>query len=204
MIETQNLIFQYEGGPELTFPNLKVAAGESVLVLGPSGKGKTTFLHLISGLLTPKSGNVLVANQNLFALNGKERDQFRGKNVGIVFQKSHLIKSLSALENVLMAQVATGASPTKDRAEGILRQLGLEKQLHQKSFELSVGEQQRVAIARALINQPKLLIADEPTSALDDAACKEVTQLLDAQARKAGPALIIVTHDERFTTYFTN
>ena len=185
-------------------PDLFCQAGSTVLVTGNSGKGKTTYLHILAGMLQPNSGEILIDNTDFTNLKGSKADKFRGKNIGVVFQKSHFIASLSVLENLEMASwLACGKKHTK-RAKELLNKLDILEQSHKQPSQLSVGQQQRVSIARALMNEPKVLLADEPTSSLDDKNADNVIELLESLSKEYKAALIIVTHDSRIKAKFTN
>ena len=204
MIKSENITYKYKNGTSFRFPNVTCKVGEPLLLLGNSGSGKTTLLHLLSGLLNPTSGSVIIEEANLYELSEKKRDQFRGENIGIVFQSPHFVKSLSVLDNLLLPAFFTKRKANAEQAKTLLARLNIADKYNKKPNNLSVGEQQRVAIARALINNPKVLLADEPTSALDDNNTDEVIALLNEQAEKSGAALIIVTHDKRLKDKFTN
>ena len=197
MLQTKDLTFQYPGGHRFVFPDLKVGAKESMLLLGRSGIGKTTLLHLLGGLMNPTAGNILIDGGDISQKSGRELDRFRGRHVGIIFQQNHFIASLNVLDNILLAQTLIGEKPDTTRAKVLLDRLGIAAKAHQSVNNLSQGEKQRVAIARAVINKPGLILADEPTSALDDQNCIAVYKLLEEQAREEGSALVIVTHDTR-------
>ncbi len=201
MIKLNNISFQYPSGKHFQFPNFELEQGEQSLLLGSSGCGKTTLLHIIAGFTRPQSGEVIISNQNIYNLNETSRDKFRGKEVGFVFQKPLFIQSLSVKENILMAQ-HLGEKKDSSKIENILTELGLKDKLNSKINELSEGEKQRVNIARALINQPKLILADEPTSALDDDNCNNVIQLLKRIAKEVNATLLVVTHDNRLKEVF--
>ena len=156
------------------------------LVVGPSGCGKTTLLHLIAGLLSPGSGRVIVDGQDLAELPPSMRDRFRGRHIGIVLQQFHLLPTLTAMQNLLVAQTIAGLPVNRAAAHSMLSVLGVDERVDAYPHELSIGQQQRVAIARALVNHPKLLLADEPTSNLDDEACASVADLLLATAQQQG------------------
>ena len=204
MVHSEKLAFSYNKTVGFNFPDIKCAAGETLLIAGGSGKGKTTLLHLLGGLLRPQSGNVDIDGTSLSKLSERQLDRFRGQNIGIILQESHFVASLSVLDNVLLASwLATGKKHV-GKAQNILDQLGLGDQMHKQTSQLSIGQQQRVSIARALINQPRLLLADEPTSSLDDQNAASVAQLLSGLATDFGAALIIVTHDQRLKDRFTN
>jgi putative ABC transport system ATP-binding protein len=175
-----------------------------LLILGESGRGKTTLLHLLAGLLKPTGGSVIIGSTDTSSLSNAQLDKFRGKNVGIIFQTAHFVDSLSVEDNLIMPQFLTGNKIDRTKAKEILTRLNLGDKAYSKPASLSVGEAQRVAIARAVINNPQLILADEPTSALDDKNAEEVIRLLDEQASATGAALVIVTHDKRLKDRFSN
>jgi putative ABC transport system ATP-binding protein len=204
MINTKNLRFSYTKDQEFIFPDLYCEAGSTLLITGDSGKGKTTYLHLLAGLLQPTSGEILIDKTDLVSLSEKKTDRYRGKNIGVVFQKSYFIAALTVLENLQMASwLATGKKHTK-RAKKLLEQLGIENQAEKLPSQLSIGQQQRVSIARALMNEPKVLLADEPTSSLDDKNAEKVIDLLTSLSKEYKAALLIVTHDSRIKEKFIN
>jgi len=193
----------YVSGTEALAPvSLAIRPVEFVTLLGPSGCGKTTLLHLIAGLLLPARGKVVVRGQDLIALTPAQRDRFRGRNVGMVLQQFHLLPSLTALQNLTVAQSVAGWPVDRAGARALLDALGVSARPDAFPHALSVGQQQRVAIARALVNRPALLLADEPTSNLDDEACDAVAGLLLDASRKHGTALVIATHDSRLRARF--
>lgn len=202
MIQTNELTFQYNQQQAFKFPNLHCEQGSHWLILGQSGCGKTTLLHLLGGLMSPKSGQIVINNQELSGLKGEQLDQFRGQNIGIIFQQSHLIKALTVEDNLLTAQYLAGSQQDRNKVKGLLERLNLGDKLQAKPQNLSLGEQQRVAIARALVNDPVLILADEPTSSLDDDNCQEVVQLLLEQSKAYNATLLIVTHDGRLKELF--
>jgi ABC-type lipoprotein export system ATPase subunit len=202
MLETNNLYFEYTDGPSFTFPDMKCASGDSLLLLGDSGKGKTTLLHLLAGLLSPTSGTVALAGKEISGMGQQERDRFRGQHIGIVFQSAHFVQSLNVIDNLVLPQYLSGRTVDKGAAVAILERLNLGHKVKAHTNQLSIGEQQRVAIARALVNNPDVLLADEPTSALDDRNAHEVISLLEEQAALTGASLIIVTHDQRLKDHF--
>lgn len=184
------------------FPDVQVDSGESLLILGKSGSGKTTLLNLLAGLLDPTSGEVVLDGIKLSSISGQKLDLFRGKNIGIVFQKPHLIAALNVRQNLELTHFFS-----KKKGQEIsllLTELGIKEKENSSVLTLSEGEAQRVSIARALANSPKLILADEPTSSLDDENTEKVIQLLKAQAAKIGAALIIVTHDQRMKNHVSN
>ncbi|MEM9999205.1 MAG: ATP-binding cassette domain-containing protein, partial [Bacteroidota bacterium] len=154
------------------------------------------------GLLKPDRGTVSVAGQDLYELSEGQRDVFRGKHIGIVFQQLHLVSALSVLQNLLLAPSMAGLSPDRARARTLLDALGIADKAKAYPDELSQGQRQRVALARALMNQPGLLIADEPTSALDDGNAEAVADLLLDTANREGVTLLVATHDARIADRF--
>lgn len=204
MISTKNIRFSYGKGTSFTFPDIAASRGEGLLITGGSGKGKTTLLHLLGGLLRPQEGEIIIEDTNIATLSEKKLDRFRGSNIGLVLQQAYFVASLTVLENVVLASwLATGKQAIA-KAKQLLEQLDLKDQQHKLPSQLSIGQQQRVSIARALINEPKLLLADEPTSSLDDANAYIVADMLSALAKQYGTALVIVTHDQRLKDRFPN
>ena len=204
MIKTKELTFSYQGKVNFNFPDMQIENGETLLITGGSGKGKTTLLHLLGGLLRPKSGVVSINETSIGTLSDKKLDQFRGKNIGLVLQQSHFVEAFSVLENITMASWLANGKKSEEKAESLLKQLDLEDQMHKLTSQLSIGQQQRVSIARALINEPKLLLADEPTSSLDDENAFKVADLLSNLSKEYKASLIIVTHDQRLKDRFPN
>lgn len=202
MIEVKDLTYHYKIDQPISFPDFKYEQGEQALILGESGCGKTTLLHLLSGLLKPKGGYVSINGKKLNVLSGGQLDQFRGANIGIVFQTPHFIEALSVKENLQFAQTLAGNKKDLNTIKQILGDLSIDHKLNDSVKNLSQGEKQRVTIARALVNHPKLILADEPTSALDDKNCHAVIKLLKEQAKKNNATLLIVTHDNRLNDEF--
>jgi putative ABC transport system ATP-binding protein len=197
MIATNNLTYQYPGAQKIIFPDLSCRSEGILLLLGSSGVGKTTLLHLLGGILDTQEGSVVIDGKELSGLSGVRKDQFRGQHIGIIFQQNHFVSSLNVLDNILLAQQLAGRKADKGKALEWLDRLHVVHKSGSPIYECSQGERQRVAIVRALINQPKVILADEPTSALDDHNCFEVLDLLEEQARASGSALVVVTHDTR-------
>jgi putative ABC transport system ATP-binding protein len=204
MIVIQDLDYSVGNSAVLKRFNATIEQGKHTVLLGNSGTGKTTLLHLLAGLLTPSGGTVNVDQQNIAALSESEKDGWRGRNLGMVFQTLHLVKALTVLDNLRLANAMAGQKVDLTFLEGLLANLGLEQKINQFPHELSVGQAQRVAIARAVANKPKWILADEPTSALDDKHCAETLDLLEQQAGTCGATLIIATHDVRVKERFSN
>ena len=177
--------------------NLKICAGERVAVVGTSGAGKTTLMHILGGLDRPTSGDVLFEGDSLFSLRGAELDAFRNRTVGFVFQFHQLLPEFTALENVTMPLLIGGIGriEASRKATEILKEVGLGHRLTHKPGALSGGEQQRVAVARALVREPRLLLADEPTGNLDSQTSDEIISLLNKMHQGRGLTMIIVTHN---------
>lgn len=197
----------------LNIPNLSIAQGERVFIHGASGSGKSTFLNLLAGTLTPNQGTISILGQNLSASTRAKHDSFRADHFGIIFQQFNLIPYLSVIENILLplsfsnyrqSKLAKSKLPTYDHALEILDSLGLDanKIANQNITKLSTGQQQRVATARALIGSPEIIIADEPTSALDASAKLDFIELLFREANKNACTLILVSHDHSLATAF--
>jgi len=167
--------------PVLDIQEFVVPEGSRMAVAGPSGSGKTTLFHIIAGILAPTSGRVQVAGTDLTELRGAERDRFRARHIGYVFQSFNLLRAFTALENVMLGMVFAGAMPPTEqhaRAVELLERVGLGHRLGHKPTQLSNGEQQRVAVARALANRPRILLADEPSAHLDFETAERVTEII--------------------------
>jgi putative ABC transport system ATP-binding protein len=214
MIELRALRYRWPGSAHdcLDIETLRVAAGDTLFLHGPSGGGKSTLLGLLAGVLLPSAGTASLLGTDWAALSGARRDAFRADHVGYIFQQFNLLPYLSVLDNVLLPcrfstlrrqrAVATAGSP-QAAAGALLQRVGLGEALWtRRAALLSVGQQQRVAAARALIGQPELVIADEPTSALDSALRDGFMALLLQQCRDAGSTLVFVSHDERLAERF--
>jgi len=204
MISTSNVTFSYNKDQIFHMPDLYCEAGSTILITGDSGKGKTTYLHILGGLLQPTTGTIEINKENMLALSEKKLDKFRGKNIGIVLQKSHFVSALTVLENLEMASWLATGKKNSVRAKKLLEQLDVANQANKLPSQLSIGQQQRVSIARALMNEPKVLLADEPTSSLDDKNAEKVIELLTSLSKEYKAALVIVTHDSRIKEKFIN
>ena len=194
--------------PVIDVARFDLADGEQVALVGGSGTGKTTLLHLIAGILTPDRGRIVYDNVNgqgtgsstdIAQLDESRRDVFRGRYVGYIFQTHHLLSGFTALENVLLGMSFTGRSSDPAWAKHLLAEVGLSDRLHYKPDKLSVGQQQRVAVARALANRPRLVLADEPTGALDTRNAQAVLELIRALCTEVGAGLLLVSHDPQIS-----
>lgn len=192
-----DLVVGYRGTAAARLAALSLSGGEAALILGPSGSGKTSLLLAIAGLVDILAGTVAIDGEGLAAFSTAQRDRFRGRHIGLVFQDLHLIPGLSTLDNLLLAPFAAGTAQDRRRALDLLDRLGLDQAAHRPAQTLSRGQAQRVAIARAMLQKPKLLLADEPTASLDDQACDTVADLFLSAAKETGAALLIATHDQR-------
>lgn len=200
MIETKSLEFSYDKSFVFKFPDIKLKSNENLLVLGNSGIGKSTLLHNLAGILRPKSGSIKIFDQDISKLSELELDKFRGQNIGIIFQRSHFVNSLTVGENLELAQFL--GRNKKGNIKETLNNLKILDKINKKPKELSQGERQRASIALAIINSPKLILADEPTSSLDDTNCSNVIKILKEQALKYQAQLIVITHDSRLKKHF--
>lgn len=184
--------------PVIDVPHFRLGDGEQVGLIGGSGTGKTTLLHLIAGILAPDSGSIIFdfsGAVDITSLSEARRDIFRGQNIGYIFQTHHLLPGFTAMENVLLGMSFTGRSSDPQWARHLLTEVGLADRLHYKPGKLSVGQQQRVAVARALANRPRLVLADEPTGALDPKNAQQVLELIRKLSGEVNAGLMLVSHD---------
>jgi putative ABC transport system ATP-binding protein len=199
LLELQDLIKRYRS-PEgevqsvLDVPSFALEAQEQVALAGSSGSGKTTFLNVIAGILAPDSGSVRFDGTDLARLGEAQRDAFRAREMGYVFQTFNLLGGYSALENVVLG-MTFGPGADVGFARALLHDLGMDTRMNHRPHQLSIGQQQRVALARALANRPRLVLADEPTGNLDPRYAQEALELIRGLCRDQGAALLLVTHD---------
>ena len=201
MIRTKGLNFKYNEQASFSFPDINLGKDENLLIIGSSGIGKTTLLHLLAGLLESNSGSINLYGQDISKLTQHQIDKFRGQNIGIVFQKPHFVNSLTVKENLQLAQYL-GNKKDQNRIIDILSSLDILNKENKRPKKLSQGEKQRASIAMAIVNSPKLILADEPTSSLDDENCDRVIKLLKKQASEFKAQLIVITHDNRLKKHF--
>ncbi len=175
----------------------RAETGEEWLLDGPSGSGKSTLLHLLAGLTEPSSGAVVVAGTKLGTLSSARRDRWRGRTVGLVPQRLHLVGALDVADNLRLAQFLAGLPRDDARIRALLEAVDVAELAHRRPGQLSHGQAQRVAIARAVVNRPVLVLADEPTANLDDAHAAAALELLRTQALEAGATLVVASHDAR-------
>lgn len=203
MLEAVNLVKVYEGGKHpvkaLEGISLQVEPGEFVAVMGPSGSGKSTLLHLLGGLDSPTSGEILLEGKVVSSLPDKEATLLRRRNIGFVFQFYNLLPTLSAEENIILPLIIDGKKPKgyEKELKNLMERVGIYDRRTHRPSELSGGEQQRVSLARALITEPKILLADEPTGNLDTKTGGQVMALLSACAKELHQTIIMVTHDPK-------
>ncbi len=202
MLSCSNISHKYNNENVIAFNDVSFKEGSQVLIVGNSGCGKTTILHVLAGLLKPSQGEIFINDKSLYEKKPSEIDSFRGKNIGVVFQVPHFVNSFSVEDNLFLTQELAGLKRNKTRVVEVLEKVKLAHKLKSKIFELSEGQKQRITIARAIINSPKIILADEPTSSLDDASCEDVIELLKESAEAEKAILIIVTHDQRLKDSF--
>ena len=197
MLATENLSFSYPGGDVMRFSNIALPQGGVLLLQGASGSGKSTLLALMCALLSGASGKLEVAGQDMMALNGSERDAWRGRTVGFLPQRLHLSESLSVRGNLALVFFAAGLREDALKIDAALQALGVLELAERRPSSLSGGQAQRVALARAVLLAPKIILADEPTASLDDEAAAGAIALLRQAAGRCGATLVVATHDGR-------
>ncbi len=204
-ISLSNVAFRWSTtkAPTLDIEKWEVDTGQSVFIYGRSGSGKSTLLNIIAGILEPQHGIVNILGKEINQLKPVQRDKFRARHMGVIFQQFNLIPYLSVLENIQLSQAFSASKNTTKSVELLVDQLSLPKSLLlQKANQLSVGQQQRVAVARALFHQPEIIIADEPTSALDSETRDEFISLLLQQTKEYNSTILFVSHDKSLAQYF--
>ncbi|GAB1395556.1 ABC transporter ATP-binding protein [Saprospiraceae bacterium] len=204
MIVTKDVCFEYNASHRWHFPDILIDAGGSMLISGLSGSGKTTFMHILAGILKPLSGKVFVNDTDIYRLSSGALDKFRGRHIGLVFQTPHFIRSLSVAENLGIAMKLAGNKVHTPRIQELLTRLQLDQYAKSPAYKLSTGERQRLSIARALVNSPAVLLADEPTSSLDDLRSSRVIELLKQLCVEQGSSLVIISHDTRLKSHFAS
>lgn len=197
VIQSSELKFSYQETDDFHFPDIQLQESEAALLLGPSGSGKSTLLHLLSGLLQPSSGRIEIMGQDFTALKERDKENFRARNLGLIFQRSFFLPYLSLKENLLLSARYQGRQLKADYVMSIFKDLQISHLANKKPSECSLGEQQRASIARAILQEPALILADEPSSALDDKNASIVAELLLSITQQSKSSLLIVTHDQR-------
>ena len=196
MLICENLSFSIDGHNLLSNIDFKIKKEKDLLITGPSGIGKTTLLSVLCGLQIPTEGSIRYNDISLYSLSENKIDEFRGKQLGIVFQNFNLINVFTIKQNLQIANTAEGSQDT-DHLYDLLERVGLADKSHIKVSNLSIGEKQRVAVARAFIGQPKWIFCDEPTSSLDDKNTDIITNLIKEESLRHKASLILITHDKR-------
>ena len=201
MLTGKNIYKRYGSLEVLRGVNLEISKGEVVAIVGPSGCGKSTLLHILGSLDKADMGEIVINNTGLSLLSGNKLAAFRNKHIGFVFQFHHLLPEFTALENVCIPGWLAGRNKNevREKAEGLLKILGLVNRNENKPNQLSGGEQQRVAVARALINNPDIVFADEPTGNLDSGNAQELHQLFFDLRKQFNQTFLIVTHNEELS-----
>lgn len=197
MFELTNVAHRYGAVFAVAVPHWRAGTGEAWLLSGPSGCGKSTILHILAGLIVPTEGSVVVAGSDVRSLGEGERDRWRGRTVGLVPQRLHLVGALNVRDNLRLAQTLPGLPADDGRITALLESVGVADLARRYPRQLSQGQAQRVAVARAVVNRPAVLLADEPTANLDDAHAAQALELLRAQAVEAGATLVVASHDHR-------
>jgi putative ABC transport system ATP-binding protein len=202
VIETRALRYEYRSGPVLSFHDVDVPQGGTLLLQGRSGAGKSTWLALAAGLLTPTAGEAVVAGQLLSALSPSARDAWRARTIGFLPQRLHLSEALTVERNLALAYYAAGLPANEGTIRRALKALGVDGLARRRPAQLSGGQAQRVALARTILMEPKVILADEPTASLDDEAAFAGLQLLRDCATQCRATLVVATHDARVQQAF--
>jgi len=199
MLTCENISFDIEGHNLFSNINLNLKSQKDLLITGPSGIGKTTLLSILCGLQKPTNGSIIYNDIDLYNLAENEVDNFRGKNLGIVFQNFNLINSFTVKQNIEIAANATGTRSSVQYFN-LLDRVGLADKSHIKVANLSIGEKQRLAVARAFVGEPQWIFCDEPTSSLDDKNANIIANLIKEESSRCKASLVLITHDSRIQT----
>jgi putative ABC transport system ATP-binding protein len=207
MIQVDNVTFDYKvGGFRIHIPKLRIEPGERVAVIGPSGCGKTTLLHLLAGVLAPSAGRIAVDGTDVSALNHEDRQDYRALRMGMVFQEFELLAYLDVIDNVLLpyriSPVLTSDDETRERANVLVKEVGLDGKQRRYPRHLSQGERQRIAVCRALVTRPAILLGDEPTGNLDPDNRDHIMDTLWRYSEETEAPLVVVTHDHELLGRF--
>lgn len=204
MLKVEDITIGYGSTPIINLDKLYLPENGQCLITGASGGGKTTLLYAIAGLIPVMEGKITINGIEISKLREAEMDHFRGIHLGIIFQTLHLMRSLTVMENLLLASYAVNLPPKPLHISELLHRLDIYDKKDAYPHNLSQGQAQRVAIARAVLHSPKLILADEPTSSLDDRNCESVIEIIKEIAKETGAALLIATHDSRIKAHFPN
>ena len=204
MFELVGVLHRYGAVTAVEVPEWRAGAGEAWLLAGQSGSGKSTVLHILAGLTRPTVGTVTVNGTDIAALSESARDRWRGRYVGLVPQRLHLVGALDVRDNLRLAHTLAGLPVDDHRITALLEAVGVIELSRRFPSQLSQGQAQRVAIARAVVNRPALVLADEPTGNLDDAHAAQALELLRGQAIEAGATLVVASHDARVRSLLPN
>ena len=196
MLKCENVAFDIDGQKLFSSINLNLKPQKDLLITGPSGVGKTTLLSILCGIQKPTTGKIIYNNTNLYSLAEGNVDEFRGKNLGVVFQNFNLINAFTVKQNLEIAANAIGKSSSNLYFE-LLDRVGLADKSHIKVTNLSIGEKQRLAVARAFVGDPKWVFCDEPTSSLDDKNANTIANLIKEESLRCKASLVLITHDNR-------
>jgi ABC-type lipoprotein export system ATPase subunit len=196
MLICDNILFSVDGHKLISGINLNIQSQKDLLITGPSGIGKTSFLSILCGLQKPTQGNVIYNDINLYDMSENKIDDFRGKELGIVFQNFNLINSFTIKQNLDIANTVSKQN-NNDQLYDLLQRVGLAEKSHLQVSKLSVGEKQRLAVARAFIGKPKWIFCDEPTSSLDNKNTDIIINLIKEESLRCKASLILITHDTR-------
>jgi putative ABC transport system ATP-binding protein len=204
MLKVRNIFYKITKAAILDRINFELDQNHHLLILGKSGCGKTSLLNILTGLITPNSGEIIFDKTNFSSLSKPQIDEFRAKNIGLIFQNFHLIKEFSLKQNLQIIENISNQKIDEEYFYYLLQKLEMLDFLDHKIHQLSIGQRQRAAIIRAVLNKPKWLFCDEPTSALDDENCQNFIELILDEAAKNKTSIIITTHDQRVKNHLKN